>query len=118
MENKTVINLNDYKDTASDSLNEAAGIYSRSQLVKFGAQIKSMLYQMFAPSGMTFGDFFVTGASSDVKAFAAALGAEKRYMESYLNNGLNDPQVLDNRYRLETAVQNFERQTGIKWPFK
>ena len=114
MENKTVIDLNLYKNTAEGILTEA----SRMQLVKLGAQIKSMLYNMFAPEGVSFGQFFVTGTKSDVKAFAGALDAEKRYMESYLQNGLNDPAVLNNRYRLENAVRKFERQTGIKWPFK
>ena len=114
MENKITINLDDYKNNADSMLNEI----SRGQLIKFGAQIKQMLYYMFAEPGQTFGSFYVSGQQNDVKAFAAALGAEKKYMESYLKNGLNDPQVLNNRYRLETAVQNFEKQTGIKWPFK
>ena len=114
MENKTVIDLNRYKNTAEGVLTEA----TRSELIKLGAKIKSMLYNMFAPAGVSFGQFFVTGTRSDVKAFAGALDAEKRYMESYLQNGLNDPSVLNNRYRLDIAVKNFERQTGIKWPFK
>jgi hypothetical protein len=114
MQDKTLINLDDYKNKSDSTLNEA----SRGELIRFGAQIKQMLYYMFAEPGQSFGSFYVTGQQNDVKAFAAALGAEKKYMESYLKNGLNDPQVLNNRYRLETAVQNFEKQTGIKWPFK
>ena len=110
MTDQIVIDLSEYKN-----LNEGM---SRGQMVKFGAQIKQMLYYMFANPGESFSSFLVRGNGGDVKAFGAALAAEKRYMDSYLRNGLNDPQVLNNRYRLDTAVQRFERETGIKWPFK
>lgn len=110
MIDQITIDLNEYKN-----LNEGM---TRGQMIKFGAQIKQMLYYMFANPGESFSSFLVRGNGGDVKAFGAALAAEKRYMDSYLRNGLNDPQVLNNRYRLDSAVQRFERETGIKWPFK
>ena len=73
---------------------------------------------MFAESGESFTNFYVKGKRPDVITFGAALGAEKKYMDSYLKHGLNDPRVLKNRYSLERAIQNFERETGIKWPLK
>lgn len=107
MEDKIIINLSDYK-----MLNET------SSLVSLGAQIKQMLYAMFAGPGDSIKNFLVKGNKSDLALFGSALFAEKNYMESYLKYGLNDPNVLNNRYRLEIAVRNFERDTGIKWPFK
>tara|TARA_Y100000114_G_scaffold45330_1_gene40964 strand:- start:8137 stop:8463 length:327 start_codon:yes stop_codon:yes gene_type:complete len=108
MEDKIIIDLEEAK-----LLKE----YSAS-LVSFGAKIKKMLYNMFAESGESFTNFYVKGKRPDVITFGAALGAEKKYMDSYLKHGLNDPRVLKNRYSLERAIQNFERETGIKWPLK
>ena len=107
MEDKIIINLEEYK-----MLNETAS------LVSLGAKIKQMLYAMFASPGERFGTFLVKGNKSDLALFGTALFAEKNYMDSYLKHGLNDPDVLNNRYKLERAVGNFEKETGIKWPFK
>ena len=87
-------------------------------LIRFGAKIKKMLYYMFAPSGVSYGRFYVKGSKSDIQTFAAVLASEKRYMDSFLKNGLNAPAVLRSRYALEKAVKKFEQQTGVKWPFK
>ena len=108
MEDKIIIDLEEAK-----LLKE----YSAS-LVSFGAKVKKMLYNMFSESGESFTSFYIKGRRPDVISFGAALASEKKYMESYLKHGLNDPQVLKNRYSLERAVQRFERETGIKWPFK
>ena len=107
MEEKIIIDLDKLK-----MLNESAA------LIKFGAKVKKMLYYMFAPSGTGFGQFYLRGGSGDVQTFAAVLASEKRYMDAFLKNGLNDPKVLHNRYALEKSVRNFEQQTGIKWPLK
>ena len=108
MEEKTVIDLDEAK-----LLKE----YSAA-LVSFGAKVKKMLYNMFAESGESYTNFYIKGKRPDVVSFGAALASEKKYMESYLKHGLNDPLVLQNRYSLERAVANFERETGIKWPLK
>ena len=47
-----------------------------------------------------------------------ALGAERSYMKSFMKNGLNDPTTLAYRGKLKRATSNFERETGLKWPFK
>tara|TARA_R110002074_G_scaffold65550_2_gene155728 strand:- start:1821 stop:2144 length:324 start_codon:yes stop_codon:yes gene_type:complete len=107
MEEKIIIDLNELK-----MLNESLS------LIRFGAKVKSMLYRMFAPSGTGFGQFYLRGNSGDVQTFAAVLASEKRYMDAFLKNGLNDPGVLRSRYALDKAVRNFEQQTGIKWPLK
>ena len=107
MEDKIIIDLNQYK-----TLKESAA------LIRFGAKVKEALYYMFAPSGVSLHKFYVKGSPGDVQLFAAALGSERRYMDSFLKHGLNDPTVLKNRYMLDKSIANFERETGIKWPLK
>ena len=109
MKNKTIIDLEELK-----MVNEVLG----SSLKAFGAKIKRMLFTMFGETGEDFRTFYVKGRRPDILSFGAALASEKKYMDSYLKYGLNDPRVLNNRYRLDRAVEKFERETGIKWPFK
>lgn len=80
-----------------------------------GFQLEYVLKQMFGGnpiSGM------VRGTQGQVSSFARALGNERRYLESFEKYGLTDPKTLNNRHKLERAIANFERSTGIKWPFK
>ena len=53
-----------------------------------------------------------------IESFAKTLASEKRYFESYVKHGLNDPRTHENKYKLNIAVDKFERDTGIKWPYK
>ena len=84
-------------------------------LMQLGADIKYMIGRMFqgAPINAMF-----KGTRSELAAFGKAMFREKKYMDSYLKHGLNDPRVLKNRYKLERAIQKFEKETGIKWPLK
>jgi hypothetical protein len=107
------------KDKIVIDLNEAKLLTESPSLVKFGAKLKQMLYYMFAPTGASFREFFtIKGNPKDVQALAAVVASEKKYMDSFLKNGLNDPVVLNSRYTLEKSVRNFEQETGIKWPLK
>ena len=60
----------------------------------------------------------VRGRKSEIDSFVGAIGGEKRYMDAYLRYGLDDPRTLSSRHRLESAVQGFEKETGLKWPIK
>jgi hypothetical protein len=60
----------------------------------------------------------IKGTSAQVGSFMQALKSEKRYMDSYLKNGLNDPKTMNSKYNLNRAVKNFELETGLRWPFK
>ena len=86
-----------------------------SMLAFFGAWIKDLLFSMFGDTAMP---VVVKGRQSDLKALASVLGQERRYMESFMKHGLNNPSVLNNRHSLERAVHSFETETGIKWPLK
>ena len=49
--------------------------------------------------------------------FIEALKQEKEYMKKFLDLGLNDPETLSSRHELHRAVEAFEKETGIRWPF-
>ena len=89
---------------------------NESFLRMFGDAIKWVLRRMFGQE--VFVPISVTGTTSQIESFAKALASEKRYFESYVKHGLNDPRTHEDRYRLNVAVDKFERDTGIKWPYK
>jgi len=60
----------------------------------------------------------VKGTQQQVEAFFQALKGEKRYMDSYLKYGLGDQRTMSNRHDLMGAVRGFEKETGLRWPFK
>ncbi|MDP3986999.1 MAG: hypothetical protein Q8P81_02120 [Nanoarchaeota archaeon] len=91
------------------------GDLNENSLGQFGAQIDFMLNSMFRgglPSGL------VRGTEREIDSFMQALNNEKGYISDYQKYGLNDPNTYSSRYRLESAIKNFERATGIKWPIK
>ena len=60
----------------------------------------------------------VKGSKSDVEAFARAINGEAKYMDAVRRYGLDHPTTYKNKAKLDNSVKNFERDTGIKWPFK
>ena len=103
---KEVLDLN---NLGKQPLNER--IYS-----KFAGKVRSMLLDLY------FGGFDIPlqimGSTSQVDSFMRALRGEKRYMDSYMKNGLNDPKTMKSKYSLSKAVGKFEKETGLRWPFK
>jgi hypothetical protein len=87
--------------------------------VVMGEKIKQMLWIMFG-SNSTLNPFsgVIKGTPQQIKRFAGALGAEKRYMDAFNQYGLNNARTFKSRVTLDRAVSNFERDTGIPWPFK
>jgi len=81
----------------------------------FGSAVKGILNMMFGGSPVP---VKVKGSKAELSAFAKAIGRDKKYMKSVAKHGLNDPRVLKDKYKLRKAVANFERATGIKYPFK
>lgn len=60
----------------------------------------------------------IRGTPAEIRSFSNALGHEARYIEAIQKYGLNDPKTYMNKYKLDKAVSQFERDTGIKWVFK
>ena len=84
-------------------------------LAQFGGAIELILNAMFNTRPLPVA---ITGVPRDVSAFAGALGGEKKYLEAAKKYGLNHPSTYKNKAKLSNAVRKFEKQTGIKWPFK
>ena len=59
----------------------------------------------------------IKGSSSEVKSFADVLSKERRYLESWKDNGLDNPMTYQNKTLLDRSVSKFERVTGLRWPF-
>ena len=86
-----------------------------SWLRMFGENIKALLKAMFGGTSIP---VQVKGNSSDVRAFTRALGGEKNYITTLRKYGLDNPRTYRSKSELTKATSEFERNTGIKWPFK
>tara|TARA_B100000700_G_scaffold318789_1_gene412672 strand:- start:1663 stop:1980 length:318 start_codon:yes stop_codon:yes gene_type:complete len=60
----------------------------------------------------------IRGTQAQIESFFRALRGEKRYMDSYIKHGLDDSRTMMNKRDLDRAVMGFERETGLRWPFK
>jgi len=60
----------------------------------------------------------VRGTPSQIKAFGNALQSEKSYIKAYQKYGLDDPKTHKNKSYLKRSISRFERETGLKWPFR
>ena len=100
---KTVIDL------SSNQLNEAT-------YTDFSYNVRNMLM------GMSIAGFDVPttirGTQNQIDTFFRALKGERRYMDTYTKYGLGDSRTMMNKSDLDRAVSGFERETGLRWPFK
>mgnify|MGYP003110580840 FL=1 len=92
------------------------GLLNESFLSAFGYMTKLIMQRMFGQGPEI--PIAIKGNEQQVGSFAHALASEKRYMESFMRFGLDDPKTYKNRARLDQAVSEFERSTGLVWPFK
>ena len=60
----------------------------------------------------------VKGTPREIDRFTSALAAEKKYITSFNQYGLNNPATYKSRYQLDRAIKKFQRDTGLVWPFK
>lgn len=90
------------------------GQLNESWLGWFGGIIKVILGRMFKGSNIP---VRVKGNRSEVESFAKAINGEKRYIEVANRYGLTDARTYKSKYQLEKAINQFERKTGITWPF-
>jgi len=103
--NKIVIDFNELR---KQELNE-------SFLAMFGGWVEHILGAMFGNYSLPVN---IRGSKREVESFASALGQEKRYLEAAKRYGLDHPTTYKSRSSLDTAVKGFEKDTGLKWPFK
>ena len=81
----------------------------------FGGWVEQILGSMFSGKSLPLS---VKGSRRDVESFAKTLNGEKSYLEAARQYGLDHPTTYKNKSKLETAIKGFEKDTGIKWPFK
>jgi len=100
----------DFNEIRSNQLDE-------SFLAMFGGWVEYLLKRMFGGSSMAL-PVSVTGNQREVESFASALGQEKKFIDVAKRYGLDHPSTYKSKAKLDNATKNFERETGIKWPFK
>ena len=81
----------------------------------FGFAIQKILDRMFGGGSLP---VKIKGNKAEIASFAQTIGREKKYMSAVAKHGLNDPRVYKDKFKLRKAIANFERTTGIKYPFK
>ena len=60
----------------------------------------------------------IKGNPAQVNSFVKAIANEKRYMDSWRHHGLDDPRTYKNKAVLQNSISDFERLTGLHWPFE
>lgn len=110
MEEQTYhIDLNEVK---SDLLNE-------NMYTQFGATVKMWLQTLLGGRSLyTAPKFKISGSKGDINSFMKAIGSQSKYIKAAAALGLDDPRTFMNKSKFETALRNFERQTGIRWPVR
>ena len=103
--NKIVIDLEELK---KQTINE-------SWIAMFGGWVQHVLDAMF---GNYYIPMEIRGSKSEVESFARTIGGEKKYIETARRYGLDHPTTYKSKAKLDVAVKNFEKDTGLKWPFK
>lgn len=117
---REVFKMSEGKDLVQpDTLDLGAnrdGQLNETILSAMGSQIKMMLSWIFGDN--VFFPENVKGTRSEIDSFMKALRGERNYMHAYKRHGLGDKRTYNNKYKLDKAVQGFEKTTKLKWPFK
>jgi len=82
----------------------------------FGRVIKMLMGSVFG--GKFARPIKVKGSRGEIDAFTKAMGSEAAYMKTAAKYGLNNPRTYKDKFKLRKGVSEFERKTGLKWPFK
>jgi len=91
------------------------GDLDESFLRMFGSGIQAILSRMFGGPSVPVS---VRGTRSQIDSFSKVLSREKKYLESWQELGLDNPATYKNKFKLDSAIRQFERKTGLKYPFK
>ena len=94
---------------------KAEGTLNESWLAMFGGAIDMVMRGMFGGRAVPVN---VTGTKKQISSFQKALGHEAKYLKAMKKHGLDNPASHRTKSSLDRAIKNFEKDTGIVWPFK
>jgi hypothetical protein len=94
---------------------KAEGTLDEGILAMFGGAIEMLMRGMFGGKIMPLN---VTGTKKQIASFQKALGHEAKYLKAMKKYGLDKPGANKSKAQLDRAIKNFEKDTGIVWPFK
>ena len=106
-EDKLTTAVIDFGEIRNGQLNE-------SWLAMFGGWVEHILKAMFGGADIP---VTVRGTRQEIDSYARVLSKEKRYIEAFQEYGLDNPNTYRSKYALDKAVSQFERKTGVPWPF-
>lgn len=108
-EEEVIIDLNKYKNQPLEE-----GMYD-----EFGSVIKMWLRTYLGANPLNFHPKFrVRGNRGDIASLMKTLGSQSKYLKTAVSLGLDDPRTFLNKSKFRTAMKNFERKTGIRWPVR
>tara|TARA_R100001244_G_scaffold107613_1_gene79743 strand:+ start:932 stop:1270 length:339 start_codon:yes stop_codon:yes gene_type:complete len=84
--------------------------------IAFGSLMRWVMPALFDPNNLF--PLEIRGNKQEVQSLARVLAREKNYLRSWKDQGLDNPQTYKSKSKLDKAVGQFERTTGLKWPFK
>ncbi len=111
-----VIDLERAKVTLNETWNEMLGSWTKTLLKYMYGKDVNMVANLNEEESST--KFKIMGKYQDVKSYAKAVAAQKEFLDAYKEFGNEHPQTTKKREELRTDVSNFERVTGLSWPFK
>ena len=97
-------------------LNNLENQLSEDVYSQFSAQVFDALMQLYGAGMGT--PFSLIGTNPQIAAFSQSLAQEKEYIDAITNYGVNDSRTLALRPAMADSVTNFEKETGLRWPFK
>ena len=111
-----VIDLERAKVALNESWNEMLGAWTKTLLRHMYGKDVKMVANLNEQEKNT--EFVIKGKYKDIKAYAKAVSAEKDFLDAFKEFGDHHPQTEKKRHELRSDVSNFERVTGLTWPFK
>ena len=93
---------------------DAEGKLDESWMLMFGGLLRWLMPSLYKGSLLP---LKLKGSQAEVESFANVLSKERRYLESWKDNGLDSPVTYKNKGVLDSAISKFQRVTGLKWPF-
>jgi len=97
-------------------LNNLENNLSEEVYTHFSAQVYDALMQLYGAGMGT--PMNLIGTNAQIDSFSNALLKEKEYMDAMSKYGVNDSRTLALRPGISSTVTQFERETGLRWPFK